>query len=226
MFTRYAVYYTPAAGTPLAGFGADWLGWDSAAGVGRAHLPVDGVDLAEITATPRKYGFHATIKPPFRLAKDRTAEALSAALERLCDAAPAVALEGLKVSRLGRFLALVPVGDTEPLARLAGSVVQELDPFRAPPTEAELAKRRSARLSPAQEANLQAWGYPYVMDQFRFHMTLTGRLDATTLERAEAALAAPLAALRLSPYPINGLTLFGDDAQGMFHQIERFALRG
>lgn len=226
MFTRYAVYYTPDAGTPLAEFGASWLGWDSAAGRARAHPVAGDVDVQAVTATPRKYGFHGTIKPPFRLADGQSAEGLGDALAALCaDAAP-VTLEGLKLARLGRFLALVPVGDADALAALAARTVKQLDSFRAPPTDAELAKRRGARLTPAQDAHLVRWGYPYVLDQFRFHLTLTGPLDKATATAVEAALAEPVAALALTPYRMTGLTLLGEDAHGMFHQIHRYTLTG
>ncbi|WP_299727056.1 DUF1045 domain-containing protein [uncultured Tateyamaria sp.] len=226
MFTRYAIYHTPAPGTPLATFGAHWLGWDSVQGATRAHPDMGGVDMAGITARPRKYGFHGTIKPPFRLAEGTTAQDLSDAFAALCAEAAPVTLEGLVRARLGRFLALVPKGDASTLATLAARAVQELDPFRAPPSEAEMNKRRAARLSPAQEAHLLRWGYPYVLDQFRFHMTLTGPLDDQSAAEVEAALAAPLAALDLAPYQIDGLTLLGEDASGKFHQIHRYTLAG
>ncbi|MFL4468849.1 DUF1045 domain-containing protein [Tateyamaria armeniaca] len=226
MFTRYAIYYTPAPGTPLADFGARWLGWDSADGVARPHPKMNGLDVAHITARPRKYGFHGTIKPPFYLAEGTTAQGLSDAVDALCaDAAP-VALDGLKLSRLGRFLALVPSGDASDLAALAARGVQELDAYRAPPTEAELAKRRGARLSAAQEAQLVRWGYPYVLDQFRFHLTLTGPLDDETADHAQTALADPLSDLDLAPYHIDGLTLLGEDEHGKFQQIHRYTLSG
>ena len=226
MYKRYAVYETPAPGSALARFGACWLGWDSALGQEVPHPVVPDLDVAAITARPRAYGFHGTIKPPFRLADGQSQDTLQQALAALCaDAAP-VSLDGLCCARLGRFLALVPVGDTTALADLAARAVQELDPFRAPPNAAELAKRRAARLNPAQEALLMRWGYPYVMDQFRFHMTLTGRLDADTAERAEAALAPLLEPLPLQPYKVDALTLLGEDAQGRFHQIARYPLGG
>lgn len=226
MFTRYAIYYTPAPGTALADFGARWLGWDSASGATRAHPVIDGVDVAQLTATPRKYGFHGTIKPPFRLADGMTAQGLADAVADLCaDAAP-VTLDGLHLARLGRFLALVPQGDVTALTALAARAVQELDMFRAAPSEAELAKRRTARLSAAQDAHLLRWGYPYVLDQFRFHLTLTGPLQAELVAQAETALAAPLAALDLAPYQMTGLTLLGEDGTGKFHQIHRYELTG
>ena len=226
MFTRYAIYYTPEPGTPLAEFGATWLGWDSAAGVARGQPNANGLDVAQITATPRKYGFHGTIKPPFRLAEGMTAQGLADAVAGLCADAASVTLEGLKLARLGRFLALVPSGDASALGTLAGRAVQELDAFRAPPNEAELAKRRASRLSDAQEAHLLRWGYPYVLDQFRFHLTLSGKLEANVIAQVQSALGEPVSALDLAPYTINGLPLLGEDDAGKFHQIHRYALTG
>lgn len=226
MFTRYAVYYTLQSGTPLADFGARWLGWDSAQGIARPHPDMDGLDVAALTATPRKYGFHGTIKPPFRLAEGTTAQDLSDALANLCADAGPVTLAGLQLARLGRFLALVPVGDASGLGALAARCVQELDVFRAAPTATELEKRRANRLNLAQEAHLERWGYPHVLDQFRFHMTLTGRLDDEIGARAETALATLLEALDLAPHQITALTLLGEDGAGRFHQIHRYVLAG
>lgn len=226
MFSRYAIYYTPDAATPLASFGASWLGWDSASGARCAHPQVADLDIAEITETPRKYGFHGTLKPPFRLADGTTADELQSALATLCATAAPVTLDGLQLARLGRFLALVPRGDTGALAALAARLVQELDAFRAPATDAELARRRSAGLTPAQDAHLMKWGYPYVMDAFRFHMTLTGKLDKPTAAQTEHALVPLLDPLDLTPYRIGAVTLLGEDQNGMFHQLRRFALTG
>ena len=226
MFHRYAVYYTPEPGAPLAEFGAHWLGWDSARGAARTHLDMGTLDVAGITATPRKYGFHGTIKPPFRLADGMTPEAPAESLAILCASAAPVTLEGLHLARLGRFLALVPTGEAHELAGLAARAVKELGAFRAPAKEAELIKRRAARLNPAQDANLVQWGYPYVLDQFRFHLTLTGRLAPELIAQAEAALDAPLAQLDLAPYHMAGLTLLGEDDAGRFHQIHRYPLTG
>ena len=64
---------------------------------------------------------------------------------------------------------------------------------RAPPDEAELARRRQAKLSPRQEANLARWGYPYVFEEWRFHVTLTRRLSP---EEREVVLPAAEAHLR------------------------------
>ncbi|WP_259988569.1 DUF1045 domain-containing protein [Sulfitobacter sp. S190] len=222
MFERYAVYFTPQGG--LAEKGAAWLGWDIARGRSSLHPVLAGVDLAEVTRVPRKYGFHATIKPPFHLAQGQTAQALAADLEKLAGDLAAVTLTTLSVSRLGRFVALKPVGDTAALADLAARVVTGLDTYRAPASKSELARRRKRKLSVAQERYLTAWGYPYVMDEFRFHMTLTSPVE-------DAARIVPLAVsffrdVLPTPFCLDALTLVGQDADGMFHEIDRFALTG
>ncbi|QPM89082.1 DUF1045 domain-containing protein [Pseudooceanicola algae] len=223
-FSRFAIYYLPAPG-PLADFGAAWLGWDIATGQPRPH-PETGplpCTVQDITARPRKYGFHGTIKPPFSLADGQTAEALASAARSLCAAQAPVLLQGLALRRIRRFLALTPVGDATDLAMLAGTMVRDLDPFRAPPAPAETARRRKAGLSDRQEALLQQWGYPYVMDEFRFHLTLSGALPDDQARATEAALANLLPALP-APFRIDSLALAGEDAEGRFHLIERLPL--
>ncbi len=226
MYHRYAIYVTPAPDSALADFGAHWLGWDSATGQPVTQPGVAGLDLPAITAAPHPYGFHGTVKPPFRLADDTTPDALLADLAALCIQLAPVTLSGLELARLGGFFALVSVGDSAALADMASKVVQALDTYRAPPTAPEIEKRRAARLNPQQEAHLQRWGYPYVMDQFRYHMTLTGRLDADTRETVQAALATRIADIALTPFAIDALTLLGQDDAGRFHQIARLPLTG
>jgi len=227
-FTRFAVYAAPEPG-PLAAFAARWLGWDPEAGKTRAHPALKDLPapmIAKITAAPRKYGFHGTLKPPFRLAEGSSQAALEADLAALATELPAIALEGLALHRLGGFLALTPEGDDRALVRLAAEVVTGLDKHRAPAGEGELARRRAASLSPAQEANLERWGYPYVMDEFRFHFTLTGKLSPDLSDTVEAVLAPVFAPLLPRPFPVRELVLFGEDETGMFHILHRYALTG
>ena len=226
-YVRYAVYIAPEHG-PLSGFAAAWLGWDPATGFSVAHPNVAGLTtpLAEITRSPRKYGFHGTIKPPFRLASGSTPERLMSDLADLTAELPPITLEGLELSRLGRFLALTVCGDQEPLANLASEVVRRLDHHRQPLTDEELTRRRSANLTPRQDELLQQWDYPYVMDQFKFHMTLTGRLPKAQIETTYEALQAKLAPLLPEPLHINDLCLFGEAQDGRFHLIHRYALSG
>ncbi|SEO58437.1 putative phosphonate metabolism protein [Salinihabitans flavidus] len=224
-YRRFAVYYTPPVGA-LAEFGAAWLGWDIARGCAVDHPDVPGLPrpVSELTATPRRYGFHGTVKPPFRLAEGRDAEDLAGAMAALCARRHAVTLDGLELSRIGAFLALTPRGDTAGLKALAASMVRELDAFRAPLTAQEIEKKRHSNLTAAQEENLMTWGYPYVMDQFRFHLTLTGRLSRAEGDSVRAALAPVLDPIRPTPFRITDLTLVGEDEDGMFHTLHRYAL--
>lgn len=222
MFTRYAVYFTPDGA--LAEAGAAWLGWDLATGQPVANPDVAGLDLPKLTQTPRKYGFHATLKPPFVLREGQTVAALHAAFEGFCASAAPVTLDGLTVSHMGRFFAMTPLGDVTQLRALAGTIVSDFDDFRAAPSEDELARRRGAGLSEAQEQHLTRWGYPYVMDQFRFHMTLSGRVenggDIAPLVEQHFANVLP------APFVVDHLSLAGQRADGMFERITRLPLGG
>lgn len=226
-FKRYAIYYTPKPG-PLAEFGASWLGWDLRLGREVAHPVIDGLpadQIATLTQTPRRYGFHATLKPPFRLAPGQSAAALADALNEQCRGLSPVAQPGgLKLALLDGFLALIPAAPAPALGDLAAALVRGLDYFRAPLTEAERARRRPERLTPTQRANLDAWGYPWVMQHFRFHMTLTGRLPEAKAAEVMALLHPRLAPILPDPLLLDAITLCGEDGGGRFHEVARIGL--
>lgn len=221
-YTRFAIYYIPPLG-PLADFGAWWLGWDVATGRPDTRSGLPG--LERVTRGPRKYGFHGTLKPPFRLRAGTTPEALHAAVARMAENCAPARADALTLSRIGRFLALTPAGDTGGIARIAATSVEELDGFRAPPDASELARRRGAGLSDRQEALLRRWGYPYVMDEFRFHLTLTGRLEDDEIDTWLATAGAHLPDLP-APFALDEVALVGEREDGFFELIHRYALSG
>lgn len=225
-FTRYAIYFAPPTGAAWTHFATNWLGWDMETGQEVAHPLIDGVDVEAVTQVPRKYGLHATMKPPFRLHEGQSLDALSKACERLAQSRPRVTLDGLEIARLGRFLALRPLGDETALSALAAACVRDLDDFRTPAPVAELERRRAAGLTAEQNANLVQWGYPYVMGSFRFHITLSGKLDKATLATVDATLQSRLMPLLPHPFQINDLALVGEAEDGRFHLIQRYALSG
>ncbi len=192
-------------------FGRHWLGRDVERGVDVERLTVGGIrpaDLAAATADPRHYGFHGTLKPPFALAPGRTFEELLAAAAAFARTRPGFAIERLELRVISGFIALVPQTKTSALDALAADCVREFDRFRAPADAAELAKRRSAPLTPRQDELLVRWGYPYVMEEFRFHLTLTGRLAEPalgTMLRALQPLTAPLCA---APVAVRDIVIF------------------
>jgi hypothetical protein len=131
----------------------------------------------------------------------------------------------LQLATLGRFLALTPRGDAAALSRVAAACVRGLDPLRAPPDPDELARRRKSNLSPRQEDMLQRWGYPHVMEDFRFHMTLTGRLPKSEVAHWSAMAQQHLPDLP-APFVIDQIALCGERADGRFELIRRYALKG
>ncbi len=221
-FNRYAVYYSPEQGA-LTEFCAGWLGWDALRGRPVPHPGHSGLTrpLADITQTPRKYGFHATIKPPFRLAEGTTEPELISAFDQLTREMKTVRLDGLELKNIGRFLALSALGDTSALSELAASYVRSLDRFRAPLTEEELARRNPDRLRPILRDLLMQWGYPYVMEAFKFHMTLTGRLSKEDIEATANVMRPLLEQLLPSPFIIDSMCLFGEAEDGNFRLIHR-----
>ena len=225
MFERYAIFYTAPSGA-FADFGAAWLGWDSAKAKTATHPEILGIDIHALTATPRKYGFHATLKAPFHLAADCTEDALHQAVEIFAQTHAAEDIGHLVLTATHGFLALRPADDPCALRQLAGAIVTDIDPFRAPMTETDIARRRRSRLTPRQDQQMLDWGYPFVFEDFNFHMTLTGSLRK---ERPEVLL--PLVSAVVSPVSpqylrLDAITLMGQDGQGMFHQIHRVPLTG
>ena len=222
---RYAIYYAPQAGT-FADATAAWLGWDAAAGLHVAHPDIAGLPkpIADLTATPRKYGFHGTIKPPFHLAPGTNATDLRAACATLAGRLAPMVLPGLTLVDLHGFVALVPKGDSTARAALAAQVVMTLDAFRAPPDAAEIARRKPEHLSERQRELLARWGYPYVMDQFQFHLTLTGALSDTDSAATLTALRPYLGPVVPQPFVVSDLVLFGQGQDGMFRILHRYPL--
>ena len=222
-YTRFAVYYIPADG-PLATFGAQWLGWDVARGCAVVQPDIPG--LMDVTKAPGKYGFHGTLKPPFRLAEGRTQSQLTAAVAAMATDCAAAQCEGLALTAMGRFFALTPQGDVSGIGRVAATCVQEIDQFRAAPDAAEVKRRSKARLSDLEQMMLQRWGYPYVMDAFRFHLTLTARVPKPGMPEWRAQAAALLPALPRA-FVLDAVALVGERSlDGRFELIGRYALGG
>jgi putative phosphonate metabolism protein len=230
MAARYAVYAAPAPGSPLWAFGRAWLGRCADTGEELAAAPLPGFDataLRAITEAPRLYGWHATLKPPFALRDGTTVAELDADLRALAVRWPAIEVPPLALRALDRFLALTPSAACPALAALAEDCVVALDEFRRPAEAAELARRRAAGLSPRQEELLKRYGYPYVLDEFRYHFTLSGPLEPATLAALEDVLAPLVAPFAAPPHLVDQLALFQqEDAGRPFTVRARYRLRG
>lgn len=222
MTRRFAVFAAPgsgpadATGTLLRERAEQWLGRSASGSPVTAAVP-DGwtrgaVDA--ITVDARRYGFHGTLKPPFRLADGHTEEELDAAVARFAAGTAGALVTRLRLARLGGFFALVSGVETPVLNALADQVVKGFDDFRAPPTEAELARRNPASLTPRQRELLTAWGYPYVLDEFRFHLTLTDRIPQRQWATVERVLSDWFAPLLGATVPVDALAVFTEAEPG------------
>lgn len=223
--TRVAVYYAPRPDDPLSALASSWLGRDAA--IDSAVPQPDVTGIAEVTAEPRLYGFHATLKPPMRLAAGQDwGELVAAATSLARDIAP-FELPPLAVQDLHGFLALRETVASASLQSLADVCVERLDAFRAPPSETELARRRRSNLSPHQDEMLVRWGYPYVFDNWFFHMTLTRRLSPMEKQVFMPAAEAYFAPVTTAPRQVSDICLFVQERAGAPFVIrQRLPLRG
>lgn len=218
---RYALYFTPSDDDPLTRAAAAWLGRDAFTGDAVARPAPDGLDpeaLARNTAEPRRYGFHATLVAPFRLRADADAAAPALAADAVGAAHAPFDIPRLALTRIGSFRALTPASPCAPLDALAAAAVDRFDAVRAPLGPAEIARRRPERLTPRQRAYLDRHGYPFVKDEFRFHMTLTGPVAPQEDARVTRALDVHFLPLLDRSVRVDALALFVEPEPGApFH---------
>lgn len=178
---RYALYLTTPPDAPLTRAAEAWLG--RSAYTGATSDPA--APTAAAAHVPARYGFHATLRAPFRLAEGVSEADLRAAFDAHA-AACTPEIARLTVGRLGAFLALL-AADNAPLAQTAEATLRAFEPLRAPQTAEERARRNPDRLDERGRALLDQWGYPHVMERFTFHMTLSGPLDPAAADAVAAA---------------------------------------
>ena len=227
---RYAIYYTPPRDAPLTELASRWLARDAFKCERRAPILLDGFDPDEIermTTGPRHYGFHATMKAPFELADGKTESELLDTLDQFAEARNPFEVQ-ISPQSLGEFIALRLDRPSEDMTALHSDCVTEFDDFRAPLSEEDIARRRRARLTPEQDARMLDWGYPYIFDEFRWHMTLTNRIKSdVTRTRAIDGLQGLFRDVCTSPHLVDGIAVyFQTDRDAPFHVLKRAAFGG
>lgn len=230
MSERYAIYYAPAADDPLWAKTADWLGWDALSGKA-VDGPLPGVAREALFArsvSARRYGFHATIKPPMSLRDGVDGAELQRALADFAATAQPVSMGKIKLALLDGFIALIPVVQSEELTSFAGEVVEAFEPYRAPLSPAERGRRLDGRqFSPRQIELIDRYGYPYVFEEFQLHMTLTDRLAEPERETYMRAASQHFGALAEAEMVLDRLVLFHEpEAGGPFVRLEDYVLTG
>ncbi len=216
---RFAIYYAPPRESAWWEAGSSWLGRDAESGVSyennaRAGLPALSRALAELTSAPRRYGWHGTLVAPFRIADGVHPDDLLRAAHRWTQSTAGFALE-IEAATLGDFVALRPAMQSgeQQMRELASDALRTFAALRAAPAAADIERRLAAPLTERQRALLVEWGYPYVFDEFRFHMTLSNSLESAQ-DRAAIVAWWHAQTQRLGPLPVNEAALFVEPAPG------------
>lgn len=227
MTERFAIYFAPSANSSLWDRAATWLGRDSATGE-TFDGPVAGMDrnrLLNLTQSANRYGFHATIKPPMALVEGAAVYELRATLRDFARTKEPFSLGQLQIASLGGFLALVVPGVHDQLQDFAADVVETFEPLRAELSVKDKAARREKGLTPRQDELLEAYGYPYLFDEFRFHMTLTDRLDPSEHDEVQTAAQAWFGPELGNDVVFDRLALFHEAERGLpFSRLEDYKL--
>jgi putative phosphonate metabolism protein len=227
---RYGIYFAPAATSELWALATAWLGRDA---LTEAAVEADIADLTfarrfALTNSARRYGFHATLKAPMALDAKLEGKDLDRALKAFAATVAPVDIGPIVLRPIEGFLALVPDVQSQALTDFVQKIVADFDGFRAPVSEADRAKRIAAsKLTPRQIELLDQFGYPYVMEQFRFHMTLTDRLKPEDQAEVAAAAAQWFAPVAGKDLLLDRLVLFHEAEPGApFKRLRDYPLGG
>lgn len=214
---RYAIYFSTDADHPLTQAAAMWLGRDAFG----AEVPPP-IGREELVAEAARYGFHGTLKAPFHLADGADEQALTDAFDTFCATTPAFEIPVIEVGQLGPFFAIVPGKNAHlDLAALADRCVRAFEPFRAPLSAADIARRKPDALSDRQRQYLLDWGYPYVFEEFRFHMTLTGPVAEADRSDVASRLEMHFGAFAGRPLAASHLAIFVEAERGAPFNVSR-----
>lgn len=221
-YRRFAIYFIPKTGSSLQKFGDKWLDIVQP----NAFPSKDKIKRTNWIKIPKKYGFHGTLKAPFRLRSDKNLDDLIISSKNICKSIKPFSLSGLKLSIIENALALTLINNSSSMSALSNQFVIQLDKFRAPLSKEEISVKRSRNLTAKQDYNLLHWGYPYVMEQFYFHLTLTNTLDEENLNLAKEILREELTEDCLAPQTVDEVGLVGEQINGDFKIITRLSLTG
>lgn len=223
--SRYGIYFSPRSGARLHALGSQWLGRDAETGDALdPDLPesLTHDEWLRATKSPRRYGFHATLKPPFRLAEGMAFADLQSALRKFAAGHRSFEVPSLSISPLGRFLALILTEPSDAFSALAADSVSDFEMFRAPASEDELAQRLRDSLSPREREHVLRWGYPYVFDTWKFHMSLTGSLPPESLPPLALCLRERFAQISEQPMLVDSVCIFHEPYPGgPFQLVDR-----
>lgn len=217
MPARYALSYVPEQGTPLAELGRTWLGHDIDSSVFIDQPDVPGITperLEELTHWRRSEGMHGVLKPSFQLRSTASIESLLDTVRLFCRCQEPVHIPQMEVNVIGKFLALTPTIPSRQLVALASECVRVFEGFRQPILINMDDRYRNDKLTVYQKRMLKHWGYPYVMEEFRFFIPMTDRIedDAEREEITKAVTSISKPGIGETVH-IRELTVLGQDSR-------------
>lgn len=207
---RYGIYYTPPKASELLQAAVEWLGRDA---FDEREIEIEH-GFSHHTVAPARYGFHGTLKAPFHLNDSISEDGLLEAFHTFSTRIKPFNVPGIDLARLGAFYALVPSGPCNELKSLAHACVEIFEPFRAQLSDEEIARRKPEKLTARQRDYLHSRGYPYIGDDFRFHLTLTGEVPDNEAGEVEKALRRHFAAHIGQPLTIGTIAVFREAVPG------------
>ena len=224
-YKRYAIYYVPSENSELDLFGKCWLGWDPYKGVETTKSDLSKLPsfkkFSSLVLTPKQYGFHGTIKAPFRLKNEYTYNDLENKVREISKQIHSFYFDQLIIKKLGNFIGLIPTNNLK-INAVSNKFVEELDYLRDELSESEIKKRKPHKLTSNQKQMLFKWGYPYVFDEFKFHLTLTSKLNVVEIDDVLRSLQNILKQVNLNKISFNNICIFGQKSDEKFYFVQRF----
>ena len=224
-YKRYAIYYAPIENPELDLFGKCWLGWDPYKGEETTKSDLSKLPsfkkFSSLVLTPKQYGFHGTIKAPFKLKNEYTYNDLENKVREISKQIHSFYFDQLIIKKLGNFIGLIPTNNLKVNA-VSNKFVEELDYLRDELSENEIKKRKPHKLTSNQKQMLFKWGYPYVFDEFKFHLTLTSKLNVVEIDDVLRSLQNILKQVNLNKISFNNICIFGQKSDEKFYFVQRF----
>ena len=226
IYKRFAIYYAPDENSELDVFGRCWLGWDPFLGkeISKKYRK-NFLNFDNFVVGPKKYGFHGNLKAPFRLKKEYTYSDLEKKVYEIAKELQRFDVGKLNLKKIGNFIALVPEKNDK-IKYLSNKLVTGLDFLRDELLEEEILKRNPQTLTLNQKKMLTNWGYPYVLDEFNFHLTLTDKIDNKKIDNILKSIKRNLRYIDFEKVNFNNICIFGEKKDEKFYFIKRFKLEG
>jgi len=228
-YSRYAIYYAPPKESNLEEFGRYWFGWDpiNAKSINNKqrinYLNGFGIknlkNIDKNVLIAKKYGFHGTLIPPFKLNKNYSTNTLFKKTEEIAKKLKKFKFYKFKLKKINNFYAFVQNKKNNNINKLSNRLVRELFKFRSPLTKKEIDRRNPSKLSKLQLNILYKWGYPYLMSEFNFHMTLASEVTGNKLYLELKKIERNKEIILNEINNFDKIYIFGENQKGMFENL-------